>query len=328
MNIASYSAIYPDRSFSSKMSIKKEPGFEVAQNFPSAYPSSDFLELKIKTVKEETKSTKFLRAIHLITMTGNHKKLSTITQMKDFETIIYIEDGFMVMVCDEVFYPFYCFYIDVVYPELEACSSFVIFVLTMVCVTYRKRSFKIKYLNQETCENIVDLTFCKDYDEIVGDTDVNSCETQQKMVNDEKVYKCNVCQKSFTGIGYLTKHIDIHINRKHFECDVCHKSFSNDGNLRRHMRIHTNEHPFKCDVCHNNFTQKGHLTRHMRIHTNEQSFKCDVCHNNFTQKGHLTRHMLIHTNENPFKCYFCNNNFNQKSHLTRHMRIHTDEKRY
>ncbi|KAG1680036.1 Puromycin-sensitive aminopeptidase [Nymphon striatum] len=38
--------------------------------------------------------------------------------LQDFETITYIEDGFMVMVCVEVFVDF-----AVVYPELEACSS-------------------------------------------------------------------------------------------------------------------------------------------------------------------------------------------------------------
>ncbi|KAG1664790.1 Double-strand-break repair protein rad21 [Nymphon striatum] len=95
-------------SFSSKMSIKKEPGFEVAQNFPSAYPASDFLELKIKTVKEENEVNK-------------------VSSSNTFD------------------------YYDRKPQEIEHNNP-------------------DEDLNQETCENIVDLTFCKDYDEIVGDT--------------------------------------------------------------------------------------------------------------------------------------------------------------
>ena len=51
----------------------------------------------------------------------------------------------------------------------------------------------------------------------------------------------------------------IHTNEKPYECDVCEKRFTSICNLKKHMRIHTNEKPYECDVCEKRFTQSGHL---------------------------------------------------------------------
>ncbi|KAG1654984.1 Zinc finger protein 836 [Nymphon striatum] len=188
--------------------------------------------------------------------------------------------------------------------------------------------------NQESCKPIMDFTISRKVDKIICDVDVNYYESKQALEmqksksTDEKAYECNVCQKSFTRIGTLTKHMHTHLNGKPFQCDVCHKSFTLKCNLKGHMRIHTKEKPFECNVCHKCFTQSSNLKSHMRQHTNEKPFQCDICHKRFTQSGHLTSHMRKHTNEKLFECDVCHKCFTQRSNLTTHMHVHDNEKTF
>ncbi|CAL2031793.1 unnamed protein product [Caenorhabditis brenneri] len=49
-------------------------------------------------------------------------------------------------------------------------------------------------------------------------------------------------------------------------CDVCHKSFSTSGNLSRHRRTHLDLMPFECRMCHKTFMRQYQLATHMRTH--------------------------------------------------------------
>ena len=60
--------------------------------------------------------------------------------------------------------------------------------------------------------------------------------------------------RSSTQNGPLSSKIDQSISikvgeneEKPFKCDICHKSYTQKGILSRHMRAHTDENPFKCD---------------------------------------------------------------------------------
>ncbi|XP_014879795.1 oocyte zinc finger protein XlCOF19-like, partial [Poecilia latipinna] len=111
--------------------------------------------------------------------------------------------------------------------------------------------------------------------------------------------------------------------RKPFSCETCEKRFTAISTLNRHIRIHTGEKPFSCVTCGKRFSRKQHLTLHMRIHTGEKPFSCVNCGKGFSRKQHLTLHMRIHTGEKPFSCGNCGKGFSQKLSLTRHMTIHT-----
>ncbi len=82
---------------------------------------------------------------------------------------------------------------------------------------------------------------------------------------------------------------------KIYACTMCEKSYSYMAGLRRHLRMtHSGERPYKCDVCAMGFTQSTDLKRHFRIHTGEKPYKCSTCGKAFTQSGTLTVHMRTH----------------------------------
>ena len=75
-----------------------------------------------------------------------------------------------------------------------------------------------------------------------------------------KDHKCNSCEKSFSHLRKLTKHIKtVHERHRDLKCDPCGKSFSDAGNLKKHISVHEEKKDLKCDVCGNgkNYSHKG-----------------------------------------------------------------------
>ena len=53
-------------------------------------------------------------------------------------------------------------------------------------------------------------------------------------------HKCDLCEKEFSQVGTLRKHISevhssIHHGQKNHRCDLCEKEFSRAGTLRKHI---------------------------------------------------------------------------------------------
>ncbi|CAI9742536.1 ---NA--- [Octopus vulgaris] len=94
----------------------------------------------------------------------------------------------------------------------------------------------------------------------------------------KKPYHCDICGKSISCRGNLTKHKQIHAGKKPFRCNICGKSFSANSHLTAHKRIHTGEKPYHCDVCDKSFSESGPLTRHKRTHTGEKPYQCSLFH--------------------------------------------------
>ncbi|XP_046334079.2 zinc finger protein 225-like [Haliotis rufescens] len=95
----------------------------------------------------------------------------------------------------------------------------------------------------------------------------------------EKVAICEICDKLFTKLDYLKKHVKaMHTEQTGFKCQYCSKVCSLKNNLRIHLRTHTGEKPFRCEVCGKTFSQssqvKSHLlTNHQQLHNPDDSDK-------------------------------------------------------
>ncbi|XP_014834324.1 PREDICTED: oocyte zinc finger protein XlCOF19-like [Poecilia mexicana] len=143
-----------------------------------------------------------------------------------------------------------------------------------------------------------------------------AAEAENQNQERRKPFSCETCEKRFTAISTLNRHIRIHTGEKPFSCVNCGKGFSRKQHLTLHMRIHTGEKPFSCVNCGKRFSGKWNLIQHMIIHSGEKPFSCVNCGKGFSEKRNLAQHMIIHSGEKPFSCVNCGKSFNQKQLLT------------
>ena len=64
----------------------------------------------------------------------------------------------------------------------------------------------------------------------------------------EKPYKCNICDKAFTQVTQVKRHLLTHSGEKLHKCDVCDKRFTRKGYLKEHLLIHTGQKPHECNL--------------------------------------------------------------------------------
>ena len=95
-------------------------------------------------------------------------------------------------------------------------------------------------------------------------------------------HQCDVCTRTFTSAGYLSRHKLIHASVKKYDCDGCTKSFTHANSLRRHKLIHAGVKNYQCNICSKSFTQSGNLSQHKLIHAGVKMYQCDACTKKFT----------------------------------------------
>lgn len=159
-------------------------------------------------------------------------------------------------------------------------------------------------------------------------------------------YPCNKCDKIFTRLRYLRKHLHTHQTEQKFLCDECGKAFKTQSYLNAHHKTHKktayncsqcdftssvttaihahrqihNEGSVICDICGFAYIDKSTLMKHKRVHDPNRPYSCSYpgCTWRFMTEIMCKAHFKKHTTEGKFKCNKCGYVFRKKHHLRRH----------
>ena len=110
----------------------------------------------------------------------------------------------------------------------------------------------------------------------------------------DKVIRCKKanCDKIFATECERKRHVEeahLQFLRK-FSCPSCDKKFTRISNLNRHMKLHNNIREFSCSLCSRDFTQRVHRDKHMMIHF-RKSNQCPKCETVYTKLKYFNNHV-------------------------------------
>ena len=153
---------------------------------------------------------------------------------------------------------------------------------------------------------------------------------QRKALSPIKSNACSVCQKSFSDMHKLTRHMRTHTGERPYECVLCQKRFGRSDKLKRHMTIHSGEKPYKCDFCEKCFGRQDKLTQHFKTHTDMRAtYQCELCDKRFMLLASLSAHMSTHNSpQNSYECNKCGKMFVSSTTLEKHQQNHCERKSY
>ena len=155
----------------------------------------------------------------------------------------------------------------------------------------------------------------------------NQNRKERRQSKEENKRLCPLCEKVFTGVFVLRKHVTaVHLNTK-FQCAICGKVLKCIDSLKRHTTIShrdDNSKLYPCNICHQELTEKSKLKRHINtIHLGLKTFRCEICGMSFGHSFNLKSHVkIVHEKIKPFECQICSHKFGVKLGLKQHMQRH------
>ena len=76
--------------------------------------------------------------------------------------------------------------------------------------------------------------------------------------------KCMICKKRFPE-PLFNVHQCSRSGAESYECEICKKTFTENGILTKHKRVHTGEKPYECEICKKKFSTTSSLIVHKRL---------------------------------------------------------------
>ncbi|XP_077978994.1 uncharacterized protein LOC144434414 [Glandiceps talaboti] len=114
-----------------------------------------------------------------------------------------------------------------------------------------------------------------------GKTDIEPVNDDSKVI-DEVLFTCKRCSQNFSQKDDLKRHVkNCHKTIQPIICEVCEKTFSQLWLLEKHLKVHSKERLFACRKCGKEFKVKSELSMHRKIHENERRYKCTECESCF-----------------------------------------------
>ncbi|CAK1543786.1 unnamed protein product [Leptosia nina] len=138
----------------------------------------------------------------------------------------------------------------------------------------RQHNSKVQNWCRQCGQDFISLAACKEHLE----------------VHKKNNHTCIICNKNYTEMTYLLKHIVFHFKTKVYVCKECGKTYSAKRRLLQHMKTHSTIKIHACTHCPKTFAKSSHLLQHLPIHTGEKSFQCTICDKKFTCSANLNKH--------------------------------------
>lgn len=153
------------------------------------------------------------------------------------------------------------------------------------------RNIKLEIEGQEIEPEIMDVQ-CNDLPHDKPKNQKISCTECGKMISKNNImvhmathkqtkarFPCIHCDKDFTDLNNLKKHVNTHTRDLIYPCDICGKTFDRTDTLGKHRKImHSDERNHICSVCGKGYALKQSLTQHMKsAHSNVKTKECQEC---------------------------------------------------
>ncbi|KAK7079655.1 hypothetical protein SK128_022743 [Halocaridina rubra] len=158
-----------------------------------------------------------------------------------------------------------------------------------------------------------------------------------------KVMECILCQKSFSSVKLLKRHMAVHSPSKSLkrktenhevpvlvdhQCRICGKIYASESALSRHSSVHQrSDGRHQCKICLSRVGNRAHLTEHMalvhKVNCDSKRLQCPMCDRKFTSDAHLNLHLITHGEKSPsYTCKICGRNYLRPRSLQKHMLVH------
>ncbi|EAT43713.1 AAEL004889-PA [Aedes aegypti] len=137
-----------------------------------------------------------------------------------------------------------------------------------------------------------------------------------------KRYQCEYCDKNYSLVASLRRHVNEHTLEKVYVCKTCGKSFSKCSALTLHERSHSDFAPYKCETCDKAFKDVIRLVQHRHLHTGQKPCVCH-CGLSFIKKGGLNKHQrkcVIPKDLGACTCRFCKGEYPSYLELIKHVK--------
>ena len=135
--------------------------------------------------------------------------------------------------------------------------------------------------------------------------------------NSASKYECSNCAMTFESKSTRYKHIrKIHQKKTFYKCDICEKVYSKVESIKRHIIYLHGRLRVKCELCDKTFGEPRIVKSHMeRVHDKITRHKCLSCEKGFYDLKDLRIHFQsVHEKSGNFECKICNMKYNsQKS---------------